>query len=92
MTNLGVFKKYFEAYFQNDGRFHKKDMTLLIRQLAPDIHGVPLEFYGFTKTTDWGKFEDIQAEVFAHLIASVSFFDLRVFQHPTGSDFQSIAA
>ena len=32
------------------------------------------------------KYEEIQADIFDHLLAAVSFFDLEIFQQPGGSD------
>jgi len=55
-------------------------MTLLVRQLDPDEHGIPLEIYVFTTTTEWGAYEDIQADIFDHLLAIIPLFGLRVFQ------------
>jgi len=49
--------------------------------------GLPIEIYVFTKTTRWPEYERIQAEIFDHLLASTQFFDLRLFQEPSGSDF-----
>jgi miniconductance mechanosensitive channel len=62
-------------------------MTFLVRQLAPGPTGVPLEIYVFTRTTEWIAYERIQADIFDHLLAAASVFDLRVFQEPTGRDF-----
>ena len=66
-------------------------MTFLIRSLAPDRAGLPIEVYVFTRTTDWLKYEQIQAEIFDHLLAAAPVFGLRVFQEPTGLDFASLA-
>ena len=62
-------------------------MDFIIRELAPSTTGLPIEIYVFTKTTRWAEYERIQAGVFDHLLAAAAFFDLRVFQQPTGSDF-----
>ena len=88
-TNLGVFRAYLGAYLRNlpDVR---DDMTLLVRHLQPTDHGIPLELYFFTRTTDWEPYERIQADVFDHLLAIVPEFDLRVFQSPTGADLSLI--
>jgi miniconductance mechanosensitive channel len=66
-------------------------MALLVRELSPSPMGLPLEVYVFTKTTDWFAYESIQAEIFDHLLSVAPFFDLRVFQQPTGLDFASLA-
>jgi miniconductance mechanosensitive channel len=67
-------------------------MLLIVRQLAPTEHGLPLELYVFTKDVRWVFHEAAQADIFDHLLAMVSQFDLRVFQQPAGHDFQALAA
>jgi miniconductance mechanosensitive channel len=89
MTNLGTFRAYIEEYLHNHPHIHQEGMTFLVRQLEPGPKGVPLEIYVFTKTTEWVAYEQIQADIFDHLLASVPLFDLRVFQEPTGMDFRA---
>jgi miniconductance mechanosensitive channel len=36
-------------------------------------------------------YENIQAEIFDHLLAAALHFELRVFQEPTGLDFSTLA-
>ena len=87
VTNLEIFRAYVKAYLNEHPRIHSEKMTFLVRELAPSTSGLPVEIYVFTTTTDWVEYEQIQAEIFDHLLAAASFFDLRVFQQPTGSDF-----
>jgi miniconductance mechanosensitive channel len=87
LTNVGVFRAYVEAYLRTHEDLHQEKMTLLVRELAPGPTGLPLEMYVFTKTTNWVEYEAVQAGIIDHLIAAASFFDLRVFQEPTGMDF-----
>ncbi|MBC8259726.1 MAG: mechanosensitive ion channel [SAR324 cluster bacterium] len=87
LTNIGVFRSYVEAYLRQHPMIHK-DMTFLIRQLSPSESGLPIEIYVFCKDTDWVGYEAIQADIFDHILAVVPEFDLRVFQVPSGSDFQ----
>ena len=89
MTNLGTFRAYVEAYL----RSHKQisdELTFLVRQLKPTEHGLPIEIYVFTTTTNWLEYEAIQADIFDHLLAAAPEFDLRLFQNPTGADFRSV--
>ena len=86
-TNLGVFRAYLNAYLHNLPTVND-EMTILVRHLQPTDHGIPVELYFFTRTTDWAPYEQIQADVFDHLLAIVPEFDLRVFQSPTGADFR----
>ena len=90
LTNIGVFRSYVEAYLRHHPMIHK-DMTFLIRQLSPSENGLPIEIYVFCKDTNWTAYEAIQADIFDHILAVVPEFDLRVFQEPSGSDFQKIA-
>jgi miniconductance mechanosensitive channel len=91
LTNIGAFRAYLEAYLGTHPGIHTVGMAFLVRQLAPGPTGLPLEVYVFTKTTDWVTYEQTQADVFDHLLASVPYFDLRVFQEPTGFDFGAMA-
>ena len=90
LTNIGIFRSYVEAYLRQHPVINK-DMTFLIRQLSPSENGLPIEIYVFCKDTNWTAYEEIQADIFDHILAVVPEFDLRVFQEPSGSDFQKIA-
>ncbi len=90
ITNSEIFRAYIAAYLQSREDIHREKLTFLIRALDPDRHGLPIELYIFTKTTDWIKYENIQGEIFDHLLAIAPVFDLRVFQDPTGMDFAAV--
>ena len=89
-TNIGTFRAYIKAFLKNHSDIHDK-MTFLIRQLPPGEKGLPMEIYVFTNDTDWVRYESIQSDIFDHLMAIISEFDLKVFQNPSGNDFKSIA-
>ncbi|MBV8044795.1 mechanosensitive ion channel family protein [Pluralibacter sp.] len=90
MTNIGTFRVYLNAYLRNHPHI-RKDMTLMVRQLAPDANGLPLEIYAFTNTVVWAEYENIQADIFDHIFAVVEEFGLRIHQAPTGNDIRSLA-
>ena len=89
LTNVGTFRAYVFAYLKNHPAINP-DATLLVRQLPPGPQGLPLEIYCFTRTTEWLPYEDIQSDVFDHIIAVTPEFDLRVFQEPAGADFADL--
>ncbi len=64
-------------------------MTFLVRHLSPTSKGLPIEIYVFSNDQAWANYEAIQADIFDHILAIVPEFGLRVFQEPTGADFQS---
>ncbi len=86
LTNIGTFREYLKAYLKNREDI-SNDFTFLVRQLTPGPSGIPIEVYVFANTTDWVKYEQIQSDIFDHIFASVSEFELNIFQNPTGKDF-----
>jgi miniconductance mechanosensitive channel len=88
-TNIGVFRAYVIAYLKSNPVINQ-DMTFLVRQLAPTQYGLPLEIYVFSSDQRWAHYENIQADIFDHLFAALSDFDLRAFQNPSGFDMKQI--
>jgi len=89
LTNVGTFRAYAYNYLKNHPRIHS-GMTLIVRQLSPGPEGLPLEIYCFTNTTNWAEYEDIQSDIFDHLLAIVPEFGLCLFQKPAGSDLANL--
>ena len=85
-TNFGVFRKYLDAYLHENSAV-SKELFLMVRQLAPTSKGIPLEIYCFSKDKRWQNYEAIMSDIFDHVIASVPYFDLEIFEEPTGKDF-----
>jgi miniconductance mechanosensitive channel len=91
MTNLGTFRKYVEEYLRKHPKIHN-DMTFLVRQLQPDERGLPIEIYVFSNDQAWANYETIQADIFDHILAVIPEFELKVFQNPSGRDFQNLVS
>jgi len=89
LTNAGTFRAYAYNYLKNHPNIDK-NMTLIVRQLGPGPEGLPLEIYCFANTTEWAAYEDIQSDIFDHLLAIVPEFGLRLFQKPAGSDLEKL--
>jgi miniconductance mechanosensitive channel len=85
MTNFGLFRKYITNYLENYPGLNK-DMILLCRQLQPTAYGIPLEIYTFSKDQRFEQYEYIMADIFDHIIASIIYFDLEIFEFPTDKD------
>jgi len=89
LTNIGTLRAYITNYLQQREDI-RQDMTLMVRQLAPEAQGVPVELYCFTATTNWNAYEGIQGDIFDHLLAIVPEFGLTLFQKPAGTDLRSL--
>ena len=88
-VNLYLFRHYLDYYLRHHPKVNQ-DMIMLVRQLQPTEHGMPIELYFFSANTAWVKYEALQAEVFDHVLAVVHRFGLKVFQSPTGLDLHSL--
>lgn len=86
-VNLYIFRHYVEHYLRHHPKVNS-EMIMTVRQLQPTAQGLPVELYFFSADTRWLKYEHLQAEVFDHVLAVMQKFDLKVFQSPTGLDFQ----
>jgi miniconductance mechanosensitive channel len=89
LTNIGTFRKYIEAYLRNNTNIHD-EMTFLVRQLEPTEKGLPIQIYVFSNDIDWIRYEEIQSDIFDHLLAVIPEFGLKIFQSPTGKDFEEL--
>ena len=70
----------------------RQGLPFRVRHLAPTPQGLPIEIYLFGNDQVWANYEAIQADIFAHLLAAVPEFALKVFQYPSGSDLAGILA
>ena len=87
LTNFGLFRKYLDAYLKQHPQINR-ELLFMTRQLEPTHTGIPLEIYAFSTNKIWIDYERIMADIFDHVFASVSYFDLEIFESPTGRDFQ----
>lgn len=88
-VNLYIFRHYLEYYLRHHPKV-SQEMIMTVRQLQPTAQGMPIELYFFSADTAWLNYEHLQAEVFDHVLAIMHTFDLKVFQSPTGMDFQKL--
>ena len=89
LTNVGVFRAYILEYLKNHHEINN-DLTMMVRQLSPTSMGLPLEVYAFTSSVEWTEYESVQSDIFDHLLAIVSNFELKLTQAPSGSDIKSL--
>ena len=78
-TNLGIFRAYLKAYINNNPKLNH-NLTMMVRQLQPTEFGVPLQIYAFSSDKQWVNYEEIQRDIFDHVISAAPMFDLRIYQ------------
>ena len=78
-TNLGVFRAYIKAYLNNNPKLNH-NLTMMVRQMQPTEFGVPLQIYAFSSDKQWIHYEEIQSDIFDHIISAAPMFDLKIYQ------------
>ena len=78
-TNLGIFRAYIKAYINNNPKLNH-NLTMMVRQMQPTEFGVPLQIYAFSSDKQWVNYEEIQSDIFDHVISAAAMFDLRIYQ------------
>ncbi len=78
-TNLGIFRAYIKAYLNNNPKLNH-NLTMMVRQMQPNEFGVPLQIYTFSSDKQWINYEEIQSDIFDHIIAAAPMFDLKIYQ------------
>ena len=74
LTNIGTFRIYALNYLKNNPNIDQTG-TVLVRQMEITPQGMPLEIYCFTNDSNWENFEQIQADIFDHLLVASKEFD-----------------
>jgi miniconductance mechanosensitive channel len=78
-TNLGIFRAYIKAYLNNNSKLNH-NLTMMVRQMQPTEFGVPLQIYAFSSDKKWVNYEEIQSDIFDHVISAATMFDLKIYQ------------
>lgn len=88
-TNIGIFRAYLVGYLQSLPNV-SRELTCMVRQLQPTETGIPIELYFFSSVKEWVSYEDIQSDVFDHVLAIIPEFGLSVFQNLSGNDLRNL--
>lgn len=80
ITNIKIFRLYVKEYLKNNPAIYQRGFTFLVRELQPTPTGLPLELYVFTDKIKLEIYEELQADIFDHLLAILPIFELKIFQ------------
>jgi hypothetical protein len=79
MTNAQLYRIYIEKYLVHHPVVCQ-NLDMIIAQREPTQFGVPIEIYFFLSDKVWKEFEQIQSDIFDHLLVMVKAFDLKLYQ------------
>ena len=81
VTNSQSYRYYIEQYLRSHPKV-AKNLDLIVAQRQQSQYGLPIEIYFFITDKVWDQFENIQSDIFDHLIAKASDFGLKLYQFP----------
>lgn len=81
MTNIQIFRAYVTTYITTHPEVNPS-LDIIITQKEATPYGLPVQVYFFLKDKAWASFERKQSDIFAHLMAVVPDFGLRLYQRP----------
>lgn len=81
MTNIQIFRAYVTTYIRTHPEVNPA-LDIIITQKEATPYGLPVEVYFFLKDKAWASFERKQSDIFAHLMAVIPDFGLRLYQRP----------
>ena len=78
-TNVQLYRVYIERYLRSHPIVNT-NLDLIISQKEPTEFGLPIEVYFFLTDKVWDEFEQIQSDIFDHLLVMVKEFGLKLYQ------------
>ena len=90
ISNLGIFRYYTEAYLKQHPVIDKEQI-IMVRHRNPEGNGLPLQVIAFTNKTDTITYENVQSEIFEHILSVMNEFGLKVYQQPSGEDILALS-
>lgn len=84
-TNLGLFRAYLCEWLLAHPSISSKDQ-ILVRLMAPNEYGTPLQIWCFTSTNKWTAYEAIQSALFEHITVTAPLFGLNLYVYTSGQD------
>ncbi len=89
ITNIALLREYVKEYLSQKNEI-SNDFSFQVRQLPSTPEGLPIEIYAYATKTNFVEYEDLQAEIINHVLATLNQFELEIFQNPSGNDFKHL--
>ena len=79
-TNAQLYRIYILRYLSNHPGVNQ-EMDLIVTQKEATEYGVPIQVYFFLRDKVWKEYEQIQSDIFDHLMVMVKDFGLKIYQY-----------
>lgn len=84
--NAHLYRLYLHHWLMNHPCISQRP-RLFVRWAEQDENGLKLEVHLFITDSDWSTFEWQQSQIVEHIITSMEWFGLRLYQRPSAYDF-----
>lgn len=84
--NAHLYRLYLHHWLMNHPCVSHRP-RLFVRWAEQDDNGLKLEVHVFITDSDWSAFEWLQSQIVEHIITSMEWFGLRLYQRPSAYDF-----
>lgn len=88
VSNAHLFRMYLFHYLMNHQHISQQP-RLIVRWMEQQEGGMPLQVYAFIIDSSLASFEWQQSEIIEHIMESLEWFGLRLYQRPSGYDMRS---
>ena len=79
-TNAQLYRIYIESYLRSHPMVNTR-LDLIVSQKEPTPYGLPIQVYFFLSDKVWKEYEQIQSDIFDHLLVMVKEFELKLYQY-----------
>ena len=83
--NAKLYRLYLHHWTMNQPHISQMP-RLMIRWLEPTEHGIPLQVYAYITEGGVAAFSWEQSQIIEHILTSLEWFDLQLYQAPSGYD------
>lgn len=87
-TNLEAFRRCLCLHLRQMPEINTS-MTLMVRQLDPTSEGIPVQVYAFSRTKEWGEYEELQARLVEYMVALMPQFGILVYQRSSDQSLKT---
>lgn len=87
--NIYLYRMYLRHWLMNNPQITRYP-RLLVRLLEPTSEGIPLQIYAYIRKTSIMPYELVQSSIVEHILLSINWFGLRLYQKPSGKDIANL--
>lgn len=85
ILNLHLYRRYIHHWLMNHKKVSRQP-RMVVRYLEPTENGIPMQIYAFLTDISLEPFEWTQSGIIEHVLESMKWFDLRIYQNASAFD------